>query len=158
MRGCVQLGEAKVRSLPPSTHSITRSHTDPITHTYTHTNARIHMHAPHSHHLTTLPYLILCACRHHCRFCGRIFCARCSRFRVLESRCCLRCFGAAHGEDASGGAFGPSDGSREFFALPFFSLNNYGVTQPPFDLILCWVALLMSIPSAPQVQPSSQLC
>jgi hypothetical protein len=40
--------------------------------------------------------------RHHCRFCGRIFCARCSRFRVLESRCCLRCFGAAVGADAQG--------------------------------------------------------
>ena len=137
MRGCVQLGETKVRSVPPSTHSITRSHTDPITHTHTHTHEHMHalMYAPHSHshHLTILPpHLILCACRHHCRFCGRIFCARCSRVRVLESRCCLRCFGAAHGEDAGGGAFGPSDGSREFDI--FFLIHcNDGITQPPFD-------------------------
>eukprot|EP00035_Acanthoeca_spectabilis_P004677 m.106015 g.106015 ORF g.106015 m.106015 type:complete len:266 (-) comp12681_c0_seq1:36-833(-) len=33
--------------------------------------------------------------RHHCRYCGRIFCEKCSRWKVVGQRSCLRCFNSA---------------------------------------------------------------
>eukprot|EP00039_Didymoeca_costata_P029920 m.27051 g.27051 ORF g.27051 m.27051 type:complete len:197 (-) comp7857_c0_seq1:1422-2012(-) len=31
--------------------------------------------------------------RHHCRFCGRVFCDTCSQWKLIGHRCCKRCHG-----------------------------------------------------------------